>query len=132
MRVVALLFLVMASCGESGLGIEDLSVPEDLSAPVDLKPKADMAMPPLGCAGVVQCLMGGTSSANCLARATPTGQMLLNDMFACGVSTCIDTDAGTGDCVDENDQSDACFNCAIGSLMSGGCPTEVAACFADT
>jgi hypothetical protein len=128
---VATIFAV-GGCNDEGLAPEDMAVapmPDMSMAP---KPDLRMNQTPLGCAGVVQCLMGGNAQ-DCLARATPTATMLLNDMLLCGVRACVDTDAGAGDCLDDDDQSQGCLQCAIGVLMGGAqCQTEVGACLNDT
>jgi hypothetical protein len=102
--------------------------PEDMAVMM----KIDMRMKPmpLGCAGIVQCLQSG--GGECFMNATPMGLSLLQAMFDCGVSKCLPNDAGIGECVDEQDQSQECLMCAIGAIQGGQCPSETAACLGDT
>jgi hypothetical protein len=132
MRALVLLgALAVAGCSDGALAPDDLAVAPIADMTVMVKPDLRMNIMPLGCGSVVQCLMSGNAQ-DCLSRATPTAQMLLNDMLVCGVRACVDTDGGAGDCVDEDDQSQGCLQCAIGVLMGGSqCQTEVNACLAD-
>jgi hypothetical protein len=96
--------------------------------PPDLAKSAPAA---LGCAGVIQCLMGGQNQATCFMKATPKALTLLNAMLDCGRAACGGTDGGPGSCVDAQDQSQECFQCIGAELQGGGCSAETAACFSD-
>jgi hypothetical protein len=133
-RLLLCLGFIALGCNNSnnntGSGGEDMSVATDMTMAMP-----DMAMPantPLGCNGVLQCLMGGgAGAAGCLARATPKAQGLLAQLIDCGKAACGDYDGGPGSCAGASDQSQACLQCAAGDIQSGDCMPELQACLAD-
>src|SRR5688572_25095264 len=105
MRALVLLGALVIGCSDGALAPEAMAVAPIPDMTVVVKPDLRMTNNmPLGCGGVVNCLMGGDPQ-DCLSRATPTATMLLNDMVVCGTRACVDVDAGAGDCVNEDDQS---------------------------
>ena len=117
--------------GVGGGGGEDMAVPADMTMAV-MPPDLAMTAPKaLGCAGVLQCLMGGTSQAACLMKATPKALSLLTAMLDCGHAVCGTFDGGPGSCADAQDQTPECYQCIGQELQGGACGAETQACFSD-
>jgi hypothetical protein len=135
-RLLLCLGCFTLGCNSSKEGVgsgggEDLAVSADLSSTLP-----DMSMAPttpLGCAGVIQCLMGAGAGgmASCLTRATPHAAMLLGALVDCGKAACESSDGGSGSCSGPQDQSQTCLQCAVQDVQSGDCMTEVQACLSD-